>query len=474
MSAEARLPILGLSDPLNAPTGFGRVARELFTRLPQDRLRLGHLSRGWIGSRRFAGIQTYSADWQDVVCADAFPVAAADFGLPLVLWTLLDPWQTGWLSHPERNAYATERSRRFLRDHRGQIVWIGHYPIDGEGPRDGPALWVEDFLRGPDVVVLMTEWARKLVAPLLPDRDVRVISHAVDVARYYPGDGEAAKAQLEEAYARRMLEVVRALRPGADESEQRAEAEARTFRLRDRYVVLAVMANRARKYWPDVLRAFAALSQRVPTARLIGLCGDPAGNTDDSWPLLELCRQWGLRPAGAPDVRDPNVLLLDVVGGPPEAEDDALRLLYQAADVAVLLSGGEGFGLPQLEAHACGRPCLVGGYSASAELAVDPRETIAPRGFSYVGNNMVRRPVYAWQDLVDRLMYAARHPGWRREVGAAGVAQARARSWERILPEWLRLFAQAGARIRPTEEAIPDAQSAEAVAAAGLAGGPPA
>jgi glycosyltransferase involved in cell wall biosynthesis len=454
-AVDRRIPILGLSDAPNSPTGFGRVTRELFRRLPQERYRLGLLARGWVGSQRFPGIASYSASWQDVVQADALPVAATDMGLPLVLWTLMDPWQTGWLSHPEGNTYATPRSTRFLRAHRQDLVWIGHYPIDGLGPRDGPPLWVEDFLRGPDYVVLMTEWARRLVAPLLPRKDVRVISHAVDTDRYYPMDADATKAQLDRAYAAQILRLL-ATRTGAPPEDVVDEAARRTLRLADRYVVLCVMANRQRKYWPDVLRAFAALLETMPHACLIGVCGDPRGDTDDSWPLEEYARRLGLRLAKYD--AEPNVWLMDVVGDDVDREDDALRLLYGAADVTVLLSGGEGFGLPQLEAHACGRPCLVGAYSASAELAVDPRETITPRGWYYVGTNMVRRPVYRWQDLTDRLLYAARNPTWRAEVGAAGVAQAQARSWARILPLWLALFDEAGARLAPqhaNKEVIP-------------------
>jgi hypothetical protein len=98
---------------------------------------------------------------------------------------------------------------------------------------------------------------------------------------------------------------------------------------------------------------------------------------------------------------------------------------------------------------------------------------ISPRGFTFVGNNMVKRPIYRWQDLTDKLVFAARYPGWRREVGAAGVEQARARSWERILPAWLDVFAEAGALIRPIEEASGDGRRArEAVAAIGVGSGP--
>jgi hypothetical protein len=114
--ADDRMRILGLSDPLNAPTGFGRVARELFERLPRD-FRLGYLSRGWVGSGNFADVTCYSGGDHWGMCQDALPMAVADFvgaGDPFLLWTLLDPWQVGWLSMPETDRHSTPVSQPSL------------------------------------------------------------------------------------------------------------------------------------------------------------------------------------------------------------------------------------------------------------------------------------------------------------------------------------------------------------------------
>jgi glycosyltransferase involved in cell wall biosynthesis len=52
-------------------------------------------------------------------------------------------------------------------------------------------------------------------------------------------------------------------------------------------------------------------------------------------------------------------------GGFPE---EYMRTYYASLDVLNAVSVGEGFGIPTLEAQACGTPVIVGDWCASAEL----------------------------------------------------------------------------------------------------------
>jgi glycosyltransferase involved in cell wall biosynthesis len=134
-------------------------------------------------------------------------------------------------------------------------------------------------------------------------------------------------------------------------------------------------------------------------------------------------------------------------------DERILAELYKAADVTILISGGEGFGLPQLEAHACGKPCIVGNYSASSELIVDKRESVEPQNWYWEGVNQCRRPIYDYRGIAGRLIFAAEHPLWREEVGQAGLAQARERTWDKILPKWIELFRLSGKEVKVNAEA---------------------
>ena len=47
---------------------------------------------------------------------------------------------------------------------------------------------------------------------------------------------------------------------------------------------------------------------------------------------------------------------------------DAIAQMYSAADVQLLTSMGEGFGIPAVEGQACGTPVIVSDFSAQSEL----------------------------------------------------------------------------------------------------------
>lgn len=443
-------PLMFLTDPATAPTGFGRVGRELVTGIAaaDPRWRLAYLSRGWAGTTRMAGIATYSDGNRAGECQDALPMAAEDFAGhgPMLLWTLLDPWQVGWLSSP-KDRRATATSNWWLQRERKRLGWIAYFPMDGTGPTSKePPLYTADYLHGADVLVAMSRWGRDLVAPAL-QREVHFIPHAVKTDVFRPPtaiEKVAARTQIDGAFRVGMARGLAAGYGAAQERPSQAafaeEVERRRFRLSDRFVVLCVMANRARKYWWDALQAFAGLVAVRPDARLIAVCGDRTGIAPDSWPLEELCKRLKLRLEETDD--DPNVTLIETLADRPEMPDDhSMAQLLWASDLALLLGGGEGSGLPQLEAHACGIPCLVGDYSASSEQAVADREKVLPRGYYITAGNMVRRPIYRAQDFTDRLAWAAANPKWIAETGAAGRAHVLAHhDWRVVLPQWLELL----------------------------------
>jgi len=53
---------------------------------------------------------------------------------------------------------------------------------------------------------------------------------------------------------------------------------------------------------------------------------------------------------------------------------DAIAAMYSAADVQLLTSMGEGFGIPAIESQACGTPVIVSDFSAQSEL-------VGPHGY---------------------------------------------------------------------------------------------
>ncbi|MEY2570215.1 MAG: hypothetical protein QOE63_565, partial [Acidimicrobiaceae bacterium] len=96
-----------------------------------------------------------------------------------------------------------------------------------------------------------------------------------------------------------------------------------------------------------------------------------------------------------------------------DPSDAQLAELYAGALCLLWPSRYEGFGLPLLECMATGTPFLAADVGAAAELAVDPDRQLLPLESS------------GWEQAIVDL-----HAGDATELGRAGVAVARAHSWD--------------------------------------------
>jgi glycosyltransferase involved in cell wall biosynthesis len=108
-----------------------------------------------------------------------------------------------------------------------------------------------------------------------------------------------------------------------------------------------------------------------------------------------------------------------------EADDEMLAGLMSAATAFALPSLAEGFGLPVLEAMACGCPVITSTTTSIPEVAgdaavlVDPHDTDA---------------------LAEALRAVLRDESLRRDLRAKGLARARQFSWERNARETLAVY----------------------------------
>jgi glycosyltransferase involved in cell wall biosynthesis len=108
---------------------------------------------------------------------------------------------------------------------------------------------------------------------------------------------------------------------------------------------------------------------------------------------------------------------------------DTLRAFYQAASAFVFPSLYEGFGLPPLEAMACGTPVVCSHVSSLPEVVGDAAEIINPENVFDIARGM--REV-----LLD--------PQRRTLLVARGFEQARRFSWERTAQKVLDAYEEIG------------------------------
>jgi glycosyltransferase involved in cell wall biosynthesis len=166
-------------------------------------------------------------------------------------------------------------------------------------------------------------------------------------------------------------------------------------------------ASDPRKNTARVIEAFAALRNGATDRRQLVVAGlSPAAQNDFS------------NHAAGLGILD-DVCLLGFVA------EEELVLLYNMAQVVVYPSLYEGFGLPVLEAMACGAPVITSNVSSIPEVAGDAAILIDPTDTAALVQAMTR--------LADDEVL-------RRELIARGELQVSKFSWRRAAQETLAIY----------------------------------
>ena len=181
--------------------------------------------------------------------------------------------------------------------------------------------------------------------------------------------------------------------------------------------VLYVGSEQPRKDLPTLFRAFSRLKRerRFRELRLVKV-GGPGGVGEG--PFREWTRQ-AAQEAGVGDV-------VEFVGHVKESD---LASYYSGAECFALASLYEGFGLPPLEAMACGCPVVVSSAGALPETVGEAALLFEP------GDD---------EALARRMAGILTDEGARRELSERGLARAHEFTWERAAQGILRVYDRVG------------------------------
>lgn len=203
--------------------------------------------------------------------------------------------------------------------------WIPWFPVDSEPVQ-------------PPVVNSISKAYRRIVFSRFAERmvndaglDCYYVPHGVNTKLFKPGNREAA---------RRLINMPL-----------------------DRYLVGMVAANKgnpSRKALCENIAAFKILHDKHPDTLLYlhTVRGERGGHLVN---LAEYVKSLGL-------VEGKDVIFSEPYMQSLGFADEYMVALYNALDVHLLVSMGEGFGIPIVEAQACGCPVIVGDWTAMSEL----------------------------------------------------------------------------------------------------------
>ncbi len=175
--------------------------------------------------------------------------------------------------------------------------------------------------------------------------------------------------------------------------------------------LLSVGVLAPQKNLERVLRAVARVSHADGGATRLVLAGRPAGGYADTV----------LRPLAASLGLAERVMFV-------EPTDDELRALYHAAVALVFPSLVEGFGLPIVEAMACGCPVVTSTISSMPEVAGDAALLVDPRDAEALAAALSRL-------LTD--------PALRSELRERGLTRSARFTWDAAARHTLRVYDEA-------------------------------
>ncbi len=193
------------------------------------------------------------------------------------------------------------------------------------------------------------------------------------------------------------------------ESADEATELRKRYRIRGQYL-LAVGSVQPRKNLMRLIRAYDTLRARCPGLQIqLVLVGRHL------WLFREVVRE-AARHAHAEDIV--------MTGYVPEKD---LPALYRNATAFVYPSLFEGFGLPPVEAMACGTPVITCDLSSLPEI---------------VGSAAVLVNPYDEDEIATAIIRLLTDTALRRRLSADGVARARAFTWESTALKTLALYDQ--------------------------------
>jgi glycosyltransferase involved in cell wall biosynthesis len=172
--------------------------------------------------------------------------------------------------------------------------------------------------------------------------------------------------------------------------------------------ILYVGSENPRKNLPRLLRAFSAVKARFPDVRLLKI-----GSVEylrQAKLLQQQVIQLGL-------TQDVHFI--------PHVSDDDLVLFYNAAQLFVFPSLLEGFGLPPLEAMACGTPVVCSNAASLPEVVGEAALAVDP---------------YDVDSLATAICSVLENVNLADQLRARGVERARIFTWKKTARETIRVY----------------------------------
>jgi D-inositol-3-phosphate glycosyltransferase len=392
-----------------APTGFARVIRSIFEPLHQD-FELHQLATRFDGGQHDYPWALYQASAGESVYGYDQVAPLIEKIQPDIVFLLYDlVFQVPYIK--ELRATGT----------RAKIVIYS--PVES-----GPiAPEIMQRLEGVSRYVVYTDYGKRQIAdslklvgeqnPGFEFPKLEVIPHGVDCHRFFPLSASPDFGGDRGSIPARRLDARRAMK--LDDPEHLGA-----------FIVLNANRNMPRKRIDLTMQGFAQFARDKPANVKLYL---HMATEDTGWNVLILARRYGIYD---------RLIMSQADNSRPKFSDEQLNLLYNACDIGITTTTGEGWGMVAFEHAATRAAQIVPRHTSLEELWEGAAEFVEPeRKLTYPGN-LTEAHLVAPEGVAVALQRLYEDTNHRNALAEAAYQNAMRPgfSWTSIAAQWQRLF----------------------------------
>jgi len=406
MTADGKVKVLWVSDG-EAPTGFARVAHSVIRHLDQEKYEIHHLAINYRGDPHENWWKLYPA----APAANMGPMGPDLWGFqrfqqlindvkPNIIFLLNDPW-------------VLQKYLALIIESKGLIPGVETIPVVTYFPVDASEHdqeWFRDYEELVRACCVYSDFGKNVVldtGAVNPLR-IKVVPHGIDKDRFY---------QMDKDYARKEIFPL-------NEKPEFVNS----------FIVLNANRNQPRKRIDITMRAFRDFVKDKPKNVKLYL---HMGVMDMGWDIVRLATRYGI---------DERLAITSTLPNLPNVPDSRMNEIYNACDVGLNTSLGEGWGLTSWEQAATGKPQIVPEHSVMKEIWEDSAiytETIAD--YVYEGTHTVGR-ITSTESVTEKLEWA--YQDWKvggkklKELGekALEIVNRPEHEWKAIAAKFDEIF----------------------------------
>jgi glycosyltransferase involved in cell wall biosynthesis len=409
---KEKIKILWIGDGVT-PTGFGTVNHNIIQELPEDEFEVHHLAINYHGDPHNYTHAIYPAASPRTGFNDMYGVARIEELVhkvkPNMIFILNDIWILDVYLEHIKTVYKGKDLPKI----------VVYFPVDGYGYQQ---TWFQHF----DIVsraVVYTEFAKKTVLDASPEiaERLEVIPHGTNLKDFYKFENKL------------------------DAKEEILEPIKKTLDIENSFIVLNANRNQPRKRLDLSLLGFAHFAlEKPPTVRYY----HHAGVQDAGWNLFQLIERiekrfedkglykpWDLR-------LHQRIIITNLESLVQQVSIEKLNAIYNATDIGVNTSLGEGWGLTATEHAVSGVPQVVPQHTACAELFEDCGLLIPIKQTVFDTETLLDRDFPDPLELAKHLETLYTNEELRNSLGQKGLEKFTSEEyqWSNIAKSWKKLF----------------------------------